>query len=645
MLSVVKKMPGKIQYKKDLNQAQYEAVTTIGGPLLVIAGAGTGKTRTLTYRVARLVEQGVPPHRILLLTFTRKSSEEMLRRAGELLGRDCEDVAGGTFHSFAHKILRRYATRLGFSPGFVIMDRSDCESLIKTIKKDIIPKGIKGFPRKATISSIFSRAANTGMDVGNILFDEYQHFIPHRGDLEELFETYTLTKMRENLMDFDDLLLHARILLDTEKDVCEMVSQQYHYIMVDEYQDTNTIQADILRHLGKGHKNVMAVGDDCQSIYGFRGANFENIMSFPEVFPDTKIIRLEENYRSAQPVLDVTNAIVRQARRKYAKKLFTSIGGGATPTLTSTYDENSQSQFVVDEIQRLMAQGVKPKEIAVLFRAGYLAFDLEVELAKAGIRYVKYGGFKFMESAHIKNMIAHLRVIASPTDRLGWTRVLLLLDRVGQKTAQTIANKICSGQELSSIKPGKSYISGLKNLKTLYKDITQKNLSVEQIGIMVLEYYLPFLEKNFDNWPKRQKDLEQLVSMMKRYKNDLGRFINDVTLEPPTTSVEDGLSVNPDPDGRLVLSTIHSAKGLEWHAVFIIWTLDGRFPSRQSVAKQGDSLEEELRLIYVAATRAKQELFFVYPTDIYDPVSMTYLFRPTRFLEPISGSTLKRISF
>ncbi|MBI9075012.1 MAG: ATP-dependent helicase [Desulfatibacillum sp.] len=638
-------MAPKIQYEKDLNESQYDAVTTLEGPMLVIAGAGSGKTRTLTYRVARLVDCGVPPERILLLTFTRKASGEMLRRAGQLLEMNCDEVAGGTFHSFSHQMLRRYAYKLGFDPGFVILDRPDCEALVDSLRKEYVPKGTRNFPRKGTVASIFSRSANTGMSVEKILFDEYTHFIPHKDYLDNMFTQYALTKSRESLMDFDDLLLHMRILLATEPDIREAMAKKYDYIMVDEYQDTNTIQADILRYLGQGHQNVMVVGDDCQSIYGFRGANFENIMRFPEVFPNTKIIRLEENYRSYQPVLDVTNGIVKQATRKYTKTLFTNLQGGAAPSLVSAPDENSQSNFVVEEIKRMQSQGIPLKEIAVLFRAGYQAFDLEVELTRAGIKFVKYGGFKFMESAHIKDVLVHLRIAAFPTDRLSWNRALMLLNKIGPKTAQTLTDKICSGQDLASIKPAPSIKSGFNLLRDFIFDLSRPGQKVSDLGKKVLEYYKPYLETNFDNWPKRQKDLDQLVTMMDRYGTDLEKFIHDVTLEPPNSTVEEVLSVGEAPPDRMVLSTIHSAKGLEWEAVFVIWTLEGRFPSRQAVAKQGDSLEEELRLMYVAATRAKKELFFVHPMDVFDPATMTYLYRPSRFLEVLPRSVLRRVSY
>jgi len=633
-----------IDYEKDLNPAQYEAVATTKGPVLVIAGAGSGKTRTLTYRVAYLVESGVRPESILLLTFTRRASEEMLRRAALLLDSRCEGVAGGTFHSFSHQILRRFAGRLGFSPRFLILDRSDCETLVENIRKDIMPvKPIKGFPRKQTIASIFSACANKGADVMAILADEYSQFMSHASVLTELYHAYTVRKQTENLMDFDDLLLHTRALLAVDEQTRRAVASRFEYIMVDEYQDTNTVQADILKFLGRDHCNVMAVGDDCQSIYAFRGANFENIMSFPEVFPGAKVIRLEQNYRSTQPILSMTNQLVAQAKRKYSKTLFTKAQGGQAPYLLNFGDEKSQSVFVVDTIRELVAKGVPLSEIAVLFRAGFHSFDLEVELAKARMPYIKMGGFKFMESAHIKDVLAHLRALAWPNDRLSWLRILSLLEGVGPKTAQKAAHKLCVlGTGLDSIKPGAAWEKGWERLKGLLKGISPASPRVSALGEAVVEYYEPLLKEQFDNWPKRARDLEQLVFMMERY-DSLERFLADVTLEPPnTSSQEQGLSLAAAHD-RLVLSTVHSAKGLEWDTVFVIWALDGRFPSQHAILRRGDAIEEELRLMYVASTRAKKRLYFTYPTDVFDPVAGEFLRNPSRFLSAVDSGRLCRL--
>ncbi|MDI6796582.1 MAG: ATP-dependent helicase [Desulfatibacillaceae bacterium] len=633
-----------IDYQNDLNPAQYEAVATTSGPVLVIAGAGSGKTRTLTYRVAYLVESGVRPDSILLLTFTRRAAEEMLRRAALLLDNRCDDVAGGTFHSFSHQVLRRFAGRLGFSPRFLILDRSDCEALVENIRKEIMPiKPVKGFPRKQTIASIFSACANKGASVEAILADEYSQFLSHASALTEIYHAYTVRKQTENLMDFDDLLLHTRALLAADEQTRQAVASRYEYIMVDEYQDTNTVQADILKMLGRDHANVMAVGDDCQSIYAFRGANFENIMRFPDVFPGTKIIRLEQNYRSTQPILSMTNQLVNQARRKYSKTLFTEAQGGQAPYLVRFGDEKSQSAFVVDTIRELTAKGVYLSEIAVLFRAGFHSFDLEVELTKARMPYIKMGGFKFMESAHIKDVLAHLRALAWPNDRLSWLRILALLDGVGPKTAQKTVHNLCNlGADLNSIKPGAAWKEGWERLKGLLKSISPASPMVSNLGKAVVEYYEPILKEQFDNWPKRARDLEQLVFMMERY-DSLERFLADVTLEPPnTSSQEQALSVSSSND-RLVLSTVHSAKGLEWDTVFVIWALDGRFPSQHAISRRDEALEEELRLMYVASTRAKKRLYFTYPTDVFDPIAGEFLHHPSRFLSAVDSGRLRRL--
>jgi DNA helicase-2/ATP-dependent DNA helicase PcrA len=393
----------RIRYEEQLNFSQLQAVTTTEGPLLVIAGAGSGKTRTLTYRVARLVEDGVSPDTILLLTFTRKAAQQMILRATKLLDRRCEKVAGGTFHSFGNIILRKYASALGFNPGFAILDRVDAEALIGILRKEMgSVTRQRSFPRKRTLANIFSRAVNKMIPVEDVVCDDYPHL---ESDLEAMISIqreYKRYKSEHHFFDFDDLLVYLQQLLKMHPDIRHRISSSFGYIMVDEYQDTNKIQADILYHLTGANQNIMVVGDDSQSIYAFRGANFRNIMQFPRMFPGTRIISLEENYRSVQPILDLTNVIIDQAKEKYSKKLFTRITGGSTPLLVEADDENDQSLFVVSKIQQLCRQGIALDQIAVLFRAGYHSFDLEIELNREQISFVKVGGFKFVESAHIK---------------------------------------------------------------------------------------------------------------------------------------------------------------------------------------------------------------------------------------------------
>jgi DNA helicase-2/ATP-dependent DNA helicase PcrA len=635
----------QIEYEKELNPSQYEAVAHTKGPLLVIAGAGSGKTRTLTYRVARLVEEGTAPSSILLLTFTRKASQEMLKRAAGLLDNRCERVSGGTFHSFANYILRRYHHRIGFDSGFNILDRDDSEALIGIIRKENLNASKHAsFPRKQTLANIFSKAVNKVLPVEDIVFEDYPHFSEEIDIITAIHDAYSKRKLEHSYMDYDDLLVHFRILMERDPDLLDIISSSYAQIMVDEYQDTNKIQAEIVRLLAGKRGNIMAVGDDSQSIYAFRGANFKNIMDFPVIFPGTRVIALEENYRSDQPILDLTNIIIERAAEKYSKVLFTRKKGGAKPILVKAPDENRQSVFIVGKIRELTANNVLLKDISVLFRAGYHSFDLEIELSRNGIPFKKVGGFKFVESSHIKDIMAHLKVIVNFRDRLSWQRLLLLVDKIGPQTAKNIFEAVLNENSgytgIMTAKIQKPASEHLRRLKELFGGIDRSVMTVQEMGEAVVDYYLPVLRELFDDYPKREKDLEHLLSIMERY-NSLDEFLTDMALEPPNTSIDDSLSDNGGNDDRLVLSTIHSAKGLEWHTVFVIWTLDGRFPSSQSI-NSPEELEEELRLMYVAATRAKKNLYFTYPKDVYDRATGMVLNRPSRFLDSIDTGTLGR---
>ncbi len=631
-------------YRRQLNDAQWEAVIHDGGPLLVIAGAGTGKTRTLTYRVARLVLEGVEPRAILLLTFTRKASREMLRRASALLDERCAAVSGGTFHAFAHSMLRRYGGRMGFDRPFTIIDRADAESLVGQIRKETNAP-VRAFPSKRTLADIFSQAVNKGLTIEDIVTDAYGHLAPFLDAIADIARRYRERKKLHRFLDYDDLLLELRNLLQDDPDLCRRIAESYRHVMVDEYQDTNRIQAEILYLLAHRHRNLMVVGDDSQSIYSFRGANFRNIMSFPEVFAGTRVIRLEENYRSVQPVLSLTNALIAQAREKYPKHLFTRRPDGVRPRLVRTASENAQSRWIIDEIRSLLRQGVELEEIAVLFRAGYHAFDLEIELAREGIDFVKVGGFKFMESAHIKDLLAHLRVLANPDDRLCWHRILQLLDKVGPKTAQSICDAIidtragAAGLLDAPFSPRVTAV--LEPLRTLFRRLTTDGLGVAQMGEAVLAYYLPLLKNLHEDHPRRARDLEQLLEIMARYER-LEIFLADMALEPPDQLAENGLHLPRGDERRLVLSTVHSAKGLEWHTVFVIWAMDGRFPSLRAIDKP-DDLDEERRLMYVAATRARENLIFTCPMQAYDRAAEMVLDRPSRFLEDIDADLIESI--
>lgn len=635
----------RIKYEEALNPSQIEAVTYLEGPMLVIAGAGSGKTRTLTYRVARLVEKGIHPGAILLLTFTRKASSEMLSRAVKILDSRCERVSGGTFHSFSNSMLRKYASILGFDNKYTILDRVDAESLMGMLRKEFeLGSKHRSFPRKRTLANIFSRAVNKVIPIEEVIYNDYPHFQQYLEDILNLSIEYKKRKVTHNFFDYDDLLVFFNLLLKNHTDIRDRISSSYKYIMVDEYQDTNQIQAEILYSLTNKNKNVMVVGDDSQSIYAFRGANFKNIIDFPVLFPETKIISLEENYRSVQPILDLTNVIIERAAEKFSKKLFTRKTGGVTPVLVNAQSENGQSMFVVDKIRDLNMNGVPLNRIAVLFRAGFHSFDLEIELAREKISFIKVGGFKFTESAHIKDVMAHLRVVANPHDRISWYRILLLLEKIGPKTAQKIYEAIDKEKSgyagLFTIKLKSGLGQRLSRLKQLFSNIDSVSLSVSEMGETILNYYLPVLRDKYDDHPKRARDLEQLLTIMQRY-NSLEQFLTDMALEPPNTSMDNTFAETSPDNNRLVLSTIHSAKGLEWDTVFIIWALDGRFPSMHALNNEED-LEEELRLMYVAATRAQNNLYFTYPNNIYDKGSGMIFSMPSRFIDMIPDDILEK---
>jgi len=606
----------KINYEEELNEAQYKAVAITDGPILVIAGAGTGKTRTLVYRVAKLVESGINPESILLLTFTRRAANEMLRRASSILDERCSKVAGGTFHSFANAILRKYAGLIGFNTNFTILDNSDAEDAINVIRTQLgFHKKEKRFPKKATIRKVISKSINKNCTIELVVKEDYPQFIVNLSDIQKINEHYKLYKKAKSIMDYDDLLVYLKLLLEENNVVRTKLSNFYKYILIDEYQDTNKLQASIACLLASEHQNIMVVGDDSQSIYAFRGANFKNIMVFPKIFPDTKVITLEENYRSTQPVLDLTNEIIRYANEKYPKNLFTKREGAQKPVFIEAANDNYQSQFIVQRVLELREEEIPLNDIAVLFRAGWLSNDLEIELKNHNIPFVKHGGFKFIEAAHVKDVIAHLRVVFNPLDAVSWHRILLLIEGIGTKTANDIITEIVDKDKgLGFFKVNRflsrKYGGNLNRLGSTIEELKSEEITPAEQIVILLEYYKPLFENKYDDFNKRQKDLESLVRIAERYK-DLEHFLVDTTLEPLEASQVDA-EVTDKEDEKLVLSTIHSAKGLEWHTVFIIFLVDGYLPSAYSLDSEED-VEEERRLLYVAATRAKENLYLLKP--------------------------------
>jgi len=615
----------RIDYENMLNPAQLEAVTASNGPILVIAGAGSGKTRTLVYRVARLVESGASPESILLLTFTRKASQEMLDRAAALSDARCRFVSGGTFHSLALRVLRRHAESVGYNNAFTILDRSDMEEVIHSLIPALqMPKTTQRFPKRGTLANILSKAANLQTPVEACVLEEYGQFVEVAPQIEHLGRLYAAYKKTHQVMDYDDLIISFQRLLRDNRDVRAELSLQYSHIMVDEYQDTNGIQAEIVKWLAHEHQNIMVVGDDSQSIYSFRGANYRNMLDFPSLFPKTKIIKLEQNYRSTQPILALTNALMEQATERYTKCLFTNRSGGDRPTVINTKTEHGQALLVSRYIKEHVAMGRSLDDIAVLFRAAYHSFELEAELTRQHIPYVKYGGFKFLESAHIKDFLAHMRVLVNRDEAISWIRILRLVKNVGLGKSQNIIEWMkkenISLDRIAAWPGAGKREGGLKALGELLGQLTARETTPRKAVERVMAYYLPILKEKFDDYPRREKELEQLIPMAERYKK-MGSFLDDLVLEPPssTADVEPGLGRKT----ALTLSTVHSAKGLEWPVVFIIWVMEGRFPSSMSYSNPL-SLEEERRLMYVAATRAKDQLIITYPGDESPPIWSSY---------------------
>ena len=630
----------KVDYENDLNEAQLSAVTSKQGAILVIAGAGSGKTKTLTYRVARLIEDGINPENILLLTFTRKAASEMLSRASLVLDERCEKVAGGTFHSFSNIILRKYAKLLKLRNNFTILDKSDCEDIINHIVGQMFPKKEKRFPKKNTILEIYSKSVNKETPTKQIIAEEFPQFAHCEDKIIEIHKAYVTYKRENSVLDYDDLLLYVKLLLENNEEVRKQLSDKYKYIMVDEYQDTNTLQADVVKLLSSEHNNVMAVGDDAQSIYSFRGANHKNILNFPKIFPDTKIIKLEQNYRSTQNILKLTNTIISRAKEKYAKTLFSDIKSPIMPALICAKNSQMEANFICQRILELLDEGTELSDICILARNSRMSYALEMELSKLNIPFQKFGGPKFMETAHVKDVVSHLRVILNPDDIISLNRILLLLKGVGASTVNSVM-PILKGQTNPDIKllPSKKAESILPMLKVV-SDLRNRvgTLSPSDIIERVISYYRPILKDKYDDYNKREKDLEHLQYLSEQYSN-LEDFISDLALEPPDTSVE-GMYKNNRADDALTISTIHSAKGLEWDSVFIIGAVDGRFPVAYSFNSE-EEMDEELRLMYVATTRAKNNLYITYPVDMYDYSMNMVLSKPSRFLNNIGEDILE----
>lgn len=637
-----------------LNAAQAEAAAHGDTPLLIVAGAGSGKTRTLIHRVAHLINKGVPASRILLLTFTRRASQEMLDRCQRLVGSASQQVQGGTFHGIAHRLLRRFGPTAGLPADFSILDQSDAADLMGLARAALgyadsqkLPKSAPRFPRAETLLAIYSRHINTDRPIAELIGQQWPHFLSWTGDIEKLFGNYVQRKAERNLLDYDDLLLSWALLLEQAPTIAEQIRALYEHVLVDEYQDTNPLQSRILRGLCS-HGRITVVGDDAQSIYAFRGATIRNILDFPRQFPGTHIVTLERNYRSVAPILETTNALISRSRERYSKQLWTERSGGEAPWLVTVRDEHEQTRFVVDRLLELHDEGIPLREIAVLFRAGYLSADLEIELANRRIPYEKWGGLKFLEAAHIKDILAFLRVLENPRDEVSWYRLLRLLPGVGDATARAAVELLTAHEwqpmAIGAVRAPARARPGLHALSALLDGMRRVNVTSPSEAIrLVRQLYDPILTATYDDAPPRLADLGQLEVIAAGYA-DRTTFLAALALEPPANTQD--LAVGSDDESdALILSTAHSAKGKEFDVVFVIWAADGVFPMARTADKE-DEVDEERRLLYVAMTRARDQLYVTYPLHSYPTrTGADFAYgQMSRFLDPGVRGTMQRVT-
>jgi DNA helicase-2/ATP-dependent DNA helicase PcrA len=639
-------------FAAELNPEQAAAALHGDGPLLIIAGAGTGKTRTLVYRVAHLIDRGIPAERLLLLTFTRRAAQEMLTRAETLVGGTSKRVHGGTFHGTAHRLLRKYGELAGLQKDFMIMDQGDSADLMQLSRAQLgYAAKSKRFPKKETLQYVYSRHLNTGISIDEIVREQYPQFVDYLEDFAKIYADYTLRKQDRNLVDYDDLLLFWALMLETAPELADRIAAMYDHVLVDEYQDTNVLQARILRGMCRSHRNITVVGDDAQSIYSFRGANFRNILDFPKQFEGATVVTLEQNYRSTQPILSVTNSLISRAPERFTKNLWTRRSGGEQPWLVVAKDEPQQTQFVVDRILELHEEGTPLRQIAVLFRAGYMSAELEIELTNRKIPFEKWGGLKFLEAAHVKDVLAFLRILENPRDEVSWYRLLLLLPGIGDATARAAIESMASAAWESAAfgrytPPPRaraahaalvSLLDGLRN--GLSADEAQVAAEISRVRLM----YDDILRERYDRVEPRLADLDQLQVIAAGYP-DRATFLSALALEPPEAT-QDMAGGSREEDDCLVLSTAHSAKGKEWDAVFLIWAVDGFFPSSRCLNSEEET-EEERRLMYVALTRARNHLSVTYPLNAYSSRrGASYsLDQLSRFIDPGVRDKMQRIA-
>jgi DNA helicase-2/ATP-dependent DNA helicase PcrA len=642
-----------IDYAAELNEQQLAAVTAPPGPLLVIAGAGSGKTRTLTYRVAYLLENGIDPRNILLLTFTNKAARQMLDRVANLLPVDASGLWGGTFHSIGNRMLRRHGSALGYSSGFTIMDREDQKDLIDTVvaAAGINPKEIR-FPKGDVLAEIFSFVINTETPIDALLAEKFPYFLPLLEQITDVHARYEKKKKNTNSMDFDDLLEKALRMLKEHEHIADFYRRQFQFILVDEYQDTNKIQADFIDTLASEHRNVMVVGDDAQSIYSWRGANFKNILAFPERYPEAHVFKIEMNYRSVPEILQVANAAIAANVKQFRKELAATRPSNAVrPAVVGLNDGSEQAQFVAQRILELRDEGIELNEIAVLYRAHYHAIELQLELSRRGIPYLITSGVRFFEQAHVKDVTSFVRFVANPRDEVAFKRMVKLLPGIGNKSADNHwrawekgldeRGEITSwGERLLAMPVGSKSKKSWEQLVHTLDEIApggQANPPSEMITSIVEAIYDDYAKATFTNYELRHEDLNQLAAFARQFK-DVHEFLSQLALisnidaEPALDQSTDTEAVN--------LSSVHQAKGLEYHTVFVIWLSDGMFPSTRSLETR-DAIEEERRLFYVAITRARDELYLTYPHMRLSGGFGDIFQRPSRFLKEIPNQLVE----
>ncbi len=615
--------PASRPWLDELNPEQLAAATHPGGPLLILAGAGTGKTTTLCARVAWLISEGAAPERILLLTFTRRAAREMLQRTRALIAMPSGSggVLGGTFHSVAHRFVRLHATSLGLAPGFAVLDAGDAADLIDLIREEHGHAQSKvRFPKKSTLLDIYSRTVNFQRPLSEIVDEAFPWCEHHVEHMASLFRAYTARKRTLGVLDLDDLLLYWRALAADEV-LGASIDSGFDHVLIDEYQDVNGLQVEIVRGLRRNCREVTAVGDDLQAIYGWRSASAEHILQFPSHFPDAAVLTLERNYRSTQPILDTANAVAEQATRSYEKHLHTDVDGGTRPELVYCRDESAQATEVCERILAARELGIELRRQAVLMRTSHDSDLLELELARRQIPFVKYGGLRYLEAAHVKDLMALFRLLGNPAGELSWFRVLQLLDGVGPVTARRVLDVLVSGPAAD---PLLSWEQAREHLPAAARDAADaivaalrrareaRNVGTQAEGLR--DALAPLIRSRYPDGALRLTDLDQLVAAA-RESSDLVQFASELALDPPQSSADLAGPPHLD-DDYLVLSTIHSAKGLEWDGVHVLALYDGNFPACMS-AGSSESIDEERRLLYVGMTRARRRLHLYVPVRYY----------------------------